>query len=49
MEHEKRSDIAGVQLSNPQRVYYKENGITKADLAAYYERVSDRMLPLVNL
>uniref|UniRef100_A0A914EI51 DNA ligase n=1 Tax=Acrobeloides nanus TaxID=290746 RepID=A0A914EI51_9BILA len=26
----------------------KEQGITKADLCAYYEKIADRMLPLVN-
>jgi bifunctional non-homologous end joining protein LigD len=34
-----------VELSNPDKVLFPDAGVTKADLAAYYERVSDRMLP----
>ena len=37
--------IAGVRLSNPDRVLYPEQGRTKADLARYYERMADRILP----
>jgi bifunctional non-homologous end joining protein LigD len=40
-------EIAGVQLSNPQRVMYPQGhrGITKRDVAAYYETIADRILP----
>lgn len=37
--------VAGVQLSNADRVLYPEQGITKRDLAAYYEAIAPRMLP----
>ena len=37
----------GVKLSNPDRVLYPENGITKLDLARYYETVAPYMLPYV--
>jgi bifunctional non-homologous end joining protein LigD len=37
--------IAGVRLSNPRRVYYPDPGITKRELAEYYERAADRVLP----
>ncbi len=39
--------VAGVQLSNPDRVMYAGQGITKLQLAEYYERIADRMLPHV--
>jgi bifunctional non-homologous end joining protein LigD len=35
---------ARVTLSNPDRVLYPRDGITKADLAAYYEAVAEPML-----
>ena len=37
--------IAGVTLSNPDRVLYPEQGITKRGLAEYYEHVADWILP----
>jgi len=37
--------IAGINLSNADRVLYPEQGITKQALAAYYERVADYILP----
>jgi bifunctional non-homologous end joining protein LigD len=37
--------VAGVRLTHPQRVVYAEQGITKLDLARYYERVAEVMLP----
>jgi bifunctional non-homologous end joining protein LigD len=39
------STFAGVRVSNPDKVLYREHGITKADLAGYYEAVSGWMLP----
>ncbi len=33
-----------VRLSHPDKVLFPDDGITKADLAAYYERVADAML-----
>lgn len=38
-------EIAGVRVSHPNRVLYPEQGLTKRDLAAYYEQVADWMLP----
>jgi bifunctional non-homologous end joining protein LigD len=45
--HESRDVIAGVKLSSPDKVLFAEQGVTKADLAAHYERVAGRMLPHV--
>ena len=36
-----------VRISNPDRVLFPENGITKADLAAHVERFAERTLPHV--
>ena len=47
MTHETRDRIAGVKLSNPDRILFAGQGVTKADLAAHYERVAPRMLPHV--
>jgi bifunctional non-homologous end joining protein LigD len=37
--------VAGIRISNPERVLYEEMGITKAALARYYESVAEWMLP----
>jgi bifunctional non-homologous end joining protein LigD len=34
-----------VTLSNPGRIYFADSGVTKRDLAAYYEAVAERALP----
>jgi bifunctional non-homologous end joining protein LigD len=39
--------VAGVHLTHPDKVLYREQGITKQDLADYYVAVADRMLPHV--
>jgi bifunctional non-homologous end joining protein LigD len=39
--------IAGVQLSNPDRILYPEKGITKQQLAEYYVQIADWFLPHV--
>ncbi len=46
-EHETRDRIAGVKLSNPDKILFPDQGVTKADLAAHYERVAARMLPYI--
>jgi bifunctional non-homologous end joining protein LigD len=42
-----RVDIAGVSLSSPGKVLYREQGITKLQLAQYYEAIADWVLPEV--
>ena len=42
-----RDTIAGVQVSHADRVIYPELGLTKGDLAEYYEAVAPLMLPHV--
>ncbi|MBV9929658.1 MAG: DNA ligase, partial [Alphaproteobacteria bacterium] len=39
--------VEGVRLSNPDKILYPEQGITKAVLAHYYVAVAPRMLPHV--
>lgn len=42
-----RAEVAGVWLSTPGRVYFPDLGITKQELAEYYETVAERMLPAI--
>src|SRR4029079_8390127 len=42
---EGRETIAGVAVSNPDKLYFPEAGITKRDLARYYESVAPWILP----
>jgi bifunctional non-homologous end joining protein LigD len=41
------SRIAGVKLTNPERVYYPGVGVTKEELARFYEEIGDWVLPWV--
>ena len=41
--------VEGVRLSNPDKILYPEQGITKGDLADHYVAVADFMLPHVAL
>ncbi|MFW6323786.1 MAG: DNA ligase D [Desulfovibrionales bacterium] len=42
---EEKDMVAGIKLSSPDRILYPAEGVTKAELAEYYEEVSDRILP----
>ncbi len=42
-----RRDTSPVRLSHPDRVLYPEDGITKSDVAGYYEAVGDWIVPHV--
>jgi bifunctional non-homologous end joining protein LigD len=37
--------IAGVRLTHPDRVLYPEQGITKSELALYYQQIADWIMP----
>ncbi|HEX7030665.1 MAG TPA: DNA ligase D [Gammaproteobacteria bacterium] len=39
--------VAGVRITHPERVMYPELGVTKLDLARYYEEIQDYILPLL--
>jgi bifunctional non-homologous end joining protein LigD len=41
--------VEGVRLSNPDKILYPDQGITKGELADYYVAVAGRMLPHVAL
>lgn len=40
-------NVAGVQLTHPDRILYPDQGVTKQQLAEYYESVADHILPHV--
>jgi bifunctional non-homologous end joining protein LigD len=42
-----REEVHGIRISNPHRIVYPKQGITKVDLAHYYDVVATRMLPHV--
>lgn len=44
---EKAIEFSGVKLSNPDKVLFPEQGVTKRDLALYYERIADWILPRI--
>jgi len=47
VRREEPMQVAGITLSNADRVLYPEQGLTKHDLAAYYEAIAPWMLPHV--
>jgi bifunctional non-homologous end joining protein LigD len=44
MQDEGRVNVAGIAVSHPDRVVFPDAGITKCQVAAYYEGIADRML-----
>ena len=40
-----RSIVAGVGISHPERVIYQDLGVTKLDIARYYDAVAEWMVP----
>jgi bifunctional non-homologous end joining protein LigD len=42
---EERTEIAGVVISNPDKLYFPEANVTKGDLAQYYADVAPLLLP----
>ncbi|MFC6487300.1 non-homologous end-joining DNA ligase [Nitratireductor sp. GCM10026969] len=45
MQKKGRTLLAGVALSSPDKILFDAQGLTKADIAAHYMRVAERMLP----
>ena len=45
--HAEAEEVAGVRLSHPDRVIYPDSGITKRQIARYYERIESWILPHV--
>jgi bifunctional non-homologous end joining protein LigD len=39
------AEVAGVRLTHPDKVLFPAQGLTKRDLALYYQRIADRILP----
>lgn len=39
--------IFGIEITNPNKIIYKNLNITKLDIAKYYSKVSEKMLPYV--
>lgn len=46
-QNEDGSRVAGVHLSHPDRILYPEQGVSKRQLALFYERIADWILPHV--
>jgi bifunctional non-homologous end joining protein LigD len=40
--------VAGITISNPDKVIFEDSEITKADVVRYYAEVSERMIPYVS-
>jgi bifunctional non-homologous end joining protein LigD len=40
-----KDTVAGIKISNPDKLLYPEAGITKRDLALYYEAIGDWIIP----
>lgn len=37
--------VGGIKISHPERVVYKNDGLTKLEIAKYYDKVKERMFP----
>lgn len=40
-------EIAGVEISNPDKIIFTQKKVTKGDMALYYERIAPLMLPFL--
>lgn len=40
-----RGLVAGIKISNPDKLLYPEAGVSKVDVARFYERIADWLLP----
>ncbi|MCA9291953.1 MAG: DNA ligase D [Phycisphaerales bacterium] len=41
------AEVAGIRISHPERTVYPDDGVTKVEVARYYEHVAPWMLPYV--
>ena len=37
--------VSGIKISHPDRVVYKNDSITKLEVARYYDKVKERIFP----
>jgi bifunctional non-homologous end joining protein LigD len=44
-EREESLIVSGVRVTHPARILYPQQGVTKGEIAAYFDRMSTRMLP----
>ena len=42
-----KTNVLGIEITNPEKLIYNKLGITKLEVVHYYERVAERMLPYV--
>jgi len=42
---EDNAEVAGVRLTHAHKVYYPDNGVTKLEVAKYYQRIEEWMMP----
>jgi bifunctional non-homologous end joining protein LigD len=47
VDHKKAQEVAGIGVTHPDRVVFEAMGLTKLDLARYYEKVAPWLLPHV--
>ncbi|MCW1886013.1 DNA ligase D [Luteolibacter flavescens] len=45
--HNESSKVCGIVISNPDRVVFPSDGITKIEVASYFERVGELMMPFL--
>jgi bifunctional non-homologous end joining protein LigD len=45
VQNKGRNVVAGIALTNPDKVLYPEKGLTKRDLARYYAEIAEWMIP----
>lgn len=44
----KKKTNTTLPISNPEKIFYKEEGITKLDVARYYQDISEKILPYIS-
>ncbi|WP_424494820.1 non-homologous end-joining DNA ligase [Salinimicrobium sp. GXAS 041] len=40
-------ELSGVEISHPEKVIFPKKNITKGDMATYYDKIADQMLPFL--